>query len=282
MKKSIILIIILLSVFTGTSIIIAGVATGIIQKNKYEGNSVKIAGDNNINKYVQYTIYCGSINIDEYLKGYVAFEDNTIVTINQEKSADIKEIYCKTGDMISKGSILYKYGNSEKLSPVEGKIINMDITGENILVEILDYSKTKIIVQIPEKYQNIITSDTEVKGTYGEETSVLKINNINPYINENMFQIVFDNNFKAYENSEIDITIHFATKENIVIINKECIKYNSANEPYINILNQDGCVIKEYIEIGCSGEGFCEILNGDYLLGKTAVIDKEELILNDN
>lgn len=280
MKKTIILLIFLISIFIVAALAIIGLATGIIGNNQSE--TVIRSEEDGLDKYTEYIVQLGDLNLKENLEGLAAYNEDSIVVLNYEDSKNSGNLHFSVGDMVEKDQVLYTYGNKNEKSPVNGRITDIKRSEDYVEITIVNYENTDISVSIPAKYQNVLNSDTKITGTYNDTTYQLNIKSINPSVVEGSFTIVLDNVFGVYENTPINITLDLGVKENVVMVNQRYIRYDSQEKPYVEYYNDEGTVSKYYVILGTCNSEMYEIIDGEGLIGRTVLVDKKELMINED
>lgn len=280
MKKTVILIMVLLVLFSVSSLAIVGLATGILDK-KDENDYVYQDASKEEDKYIQYVVETGTMEISEIIDGYIGYRDNAIVYVEAEKASEY-EIYGKISDMVRKDDVLGLNGSKELKAPVDGKIVDIRIGEKVILIGVVDYAQSYIKVSIPEKYQNRITSSTVITGNFQGNTEQLSIKGIVPAVSEGGYELDLNNPFDLYENTKVAVTVNFDVKERATILAKEAVRFNAEGKAYVNVLQEDGSTRKTYITLGEQNLTSYEITDGEELIGKTVVVNKEELMLDED
>lgn len=280
MKKRFVLIVVLLSFICIFSFIIVGIATGILGMNEDEADLITINSENT-DKYIQYELSKGTLDVNSELKGYVVFEQDAIIKVEENKANTDVKTNVKIGQYVNKDDILCINGENQIKSPVNGKILSINIK-DRIMFDIVDYSKSYIKIMVDDTYQNKINSSTVIMGRFDDEEDMqLEILSISPIVEDGKFVITLKNQYYAFENSEIDITIRHETKQDVVIIPKEYINYDGEEKSYIRLL-ENNKVNKKYVSLGSDSKDYFELINADVLVGKTAVVDKEKLMIEGN
>lgn len=274
MKKSTAgFIILLLVVLTTLSLITIFIATGLFDKYIVESPNISVVGENK-DQYVEFPIQRGNIEVYANLKGTIVYSNGVInIPLGQSEASIIS---CRVGDeAVKEETILYTSGTNLYKSPVDGRILS--IKDNNI--QILDYNASGISVNIPSKFQSSINYKKTITTTFNDKSVDLLIDSISSTISQDTFEILLRNPFHALDGTAVDVHISFETKENVILVNKTCVHEDSDERIYLNIMGDDGVVIKTYVEIGIENETVVELKNADALDGKTAVLSKEESLL---
>ncbi len=278
MKKRIVILCVLLCVLCGMSFVVVGIATGLIGTKETAVYDLNIE-DNNTDKYIQYTISEGSLDISEELEGNVIYDENAIKVIEQTAAKSNVEIHFGVGQKVNKDDVICTNGTTVIKAPVSGKIIDVK-RDEKITITMVDYTQSVIKASVSEEYQDKVNSVTSIYASYnGAEEIAMEISSISPVIEEGVFDIFFVNKFEAFDNSKVKIRINYETKDNVVIVPKEFISFDNSKKAYIKIMNEYDEIKKIYVSLGSENSSTYELLDAYDLIGKTAVVDKEEIMI---
>lgn len=229
-------------------------------------------------KYIEYTVRAGKFVVAETMDGYVMFDDDAtseIVIKNKEKI----QMKVVTGEIIQKDDVLYLDGQKEVRSKVSGRVL--EANQNSGVIRILDFSKSKIVVYMPESRQEFLRNTTKIFGTYREkEKANLDLLQMVPYVEEGRFAVYLKNVFEVFHNTKIQIDVEYITKENVVAVPKEYVKADIEGKKYVLLLKEGGSVSKIYVNIGEESSTQYEILGAEILIGQSIVYDKKEAVLN--
>jgi PBP1b-binding outer membrane lipoprotein LpoB len=95
--------------------------------------------------------------------------DEILNTIFIKRITDINALAVKTGDHVLKDDILFNNGKYKYLSPVNGRIANINQQGNNLRVTIVNYDCLYISAQIPQIYIDEAVIGEHVDIEYNEE-----------------------------------------------------------------------------------------------------------------
>lgn len=282
MKKLAVLLAVLITTLVCFSGIVIALSTGLIQKNNIDISNTEQMTDDISLQYVQAQIDKGQLDIAENLKGKIMVSDNAVKEFSVTTPSKDFESYVDVGDYIKKGDSLYKNNQKVIVSPIDGRVITIQ-TGKSFYMAVFSYNDSSIIVDIPEKYQNEINKNLVIKATdeNGEQVQ-LKIKGIQASVIDGKISVELENKFQLFKDSTVDVFIKFRRLSDCVIINKGFVKYDSAKKPFVQLLTEDNQIQNTYITIKNENKDFYDLENAEELIGKTVVMKKEELFMNDN
>lgn len=264
MKKSIVIVIVLLTVIFCSSGIVVLMATGIIQKGNNTDSGIFIESSENNKSYVRTMLASGNVDITEELDGIVCASQQARAVYEIEKINTTFELHTSVGSYVEKGCPLYTDNNGKVINAPSNLIVTNIITDVGFFMETFSYDDMKIKLYILEKYQNkiqdIVFTTLDEKG----ETIELELSCIDSYVTDERVGIELNCPFDVFENSTIKIVVKYDTVENKTTIPIDYILFTKDNIPYIHIL-----------------EGEDEFETEDYYLDVYSYND-EEYIVNDD
>lgn len=276
-KKGLVWFGIVLAVF-----VIAAVYTIHISQKIFDNNNdgYEVDGEEYVNdKYIETVLDAGEFIIADYIEGVVEFEESAIVEF-EVSDKDKTEVKVHVGDKVKKNDIIYTCGDESVVASIDGEIIQID-KKDTIVIKLLDFKKSKIVVDVDQIRQTKINKNTKIQGAYNKSSGVeLELLSVNPTIEEGKFRIELKNEFDVYENTKINVYIEYEKRENVLAVSKEYIKQDSNGKNYIMLIDDEGNVSNYYVSIGERSGDYYEILDAEELEGKKAVFDMKEKEIN--
>lgn len=207
------------------------------------------------------------------------------------ESTDVKEYYIDTaqytlnkefnlGSAVSKDEILCTLienkKNTEKIQAAG--VVTENSLDENGLRKIVvkDVGSLKACFYVPQKYCNNFSIGEEVTLKYNDSEYIAKISYIS-YELENIengensskqlyMEAILTDSSGIYINADFTIDKNICMAENVKAVFKSAIHYHN-EEPYINIVLEDGSIERKYVELGNSDETMVEIITDEVYVG---------------
>lgn len=278
MKRKVFFIVLVCAIVGGIFAAIIISSTGIFELKK--DKETLITDNESKTEYVNYVVAKGTLEIAGTLDGIVIDEnDNSYIECSVSKAGEINFLH-SIGEYLKKGEVICTVGSEKITMPDDGKIIGITDSEKEVIVGIYDYSNSKIYVNIPEEYQNNINYKSEIIYVDGEKEEYLKILKIIPEIIDGCFTIELENKFEMFNGTHLDLSIVYDKFEEVVYVPNGFIMTDSQDKKYV-IVN-DGIEYKTvYVDTGIENGKYSELLNADFLVGKTIAVDRMSLVLKD-
>jgi hypothetical protein len=236
--------------------------------------------ENVTDKYIQYQIIQSDFSISDTYEGYITYDDS-FVNYEQDNARKDVEIYVNKGDCVQVNDVLCGNTTKTTVSTVEGIVTDVS-KGDTVEITIADKNKTMIVVSVPEERQSYIKKVKKIKAkiSANKETE-LNIAWIDPYIEDGYFHVYIENQNELFANTKINVTFDFKTLKDVVTIPQEYIKKDSEGNSYITIYDEEAEKTSNYdVTIGDTSNHICKLNDAEELVGKIAVVDKKEQLIN--
>ena len=194
------------------------------------------------------------------------------VTLNDIKTASINAVNAKT----AVANATLSMAKTRIIAPIEGVIINLPyytqgtrVNSGSDIVEIMEYEKMYMKVQLPEKYISIIKPDAKVNltnYTIPKDTIIGRISQLSPAINTDTrtFQgnIIIDNpNYLLRPGMFVKADIVINHKDSVIVIPKSIILSRQRGKT-IFVIDRTGLASERIIRTGLENLTDIEVTGG--------------------
>ncbi len=240
MKKTSILIIILLVILTGCSMTVVLMTTGIISKgtNDTDESLNMYISNKDLNEYTCQVLGKGTIEISEEIIGNVITNGESIKTYAVEGINNNFSLKAAVGQYVKKNDVLYTDNNGKAVAAENDMQVLSIEKNKDFYMETFVYSNTAISVSIDSKYQNSLNT-IGFSALSGEETINLKLLKVESAINDGRINVLLENPFDLLEQSEINIKVKYGEIEDAIAIGKDWVYFDEEKNPYVKVVDYD-------------------------------------------
>lgn len=240
MKKTSILIIILLVILTGCSMTVVLMTTGIISKgtNDTDESLNMYISNKDLNEYTCQVLGKGTIEISEEIIGNVITNGESIKTYVIEGINNNFSLKVAVGQYVKKNDVLYTDNNGKAVVAENDMQVLSIEKNKDFYMETFVYSNTAISVSIDSKYQNSLNT-IGFSALSGEETINLKLLKVESAINDGRINVLLENPFDLLEQSEINIKVKYGEIEDAIAIGKDWVYFDEEKNPYVKVVDYD-------------------------------------------
>ncbi len=277
MKKTGIAIVAILMLLLCCSVIVALMATGIIQKG--DNNKYLIKSNEELPRYdVGTPLASGEVDITEEIEGFVIAPENSTVSFKLEDVSENFNLLVKVGEYVEEGEMLYIDNNGNNiLAPHNLSVTKIDLNN-GFLMEVYIYKDLVISLDIKAKYQRNI-ADIEFTTNYEGEIKELNLVEIYSDVNDDRVNVILNCPFDVYQNTKMDVLVKYDTLEGLTLISEEFVFVSEDGRPYIHVVEEgeysnNGEVKDVYLDVYSYDEGKYIVRN--ILDGYFAVYSQEE------
>lgn len=199
-------------------IVVCVVGIGKAINSNDESEEAKPVSDENVSQ-LRYTVTKDYIENTIQIKGTVVNHNSDVyVGVHGEYYTGSKyEVYYKVYDDVKKDDVLFKIGTTQYKSPVNGKVAEISLDNNSILISIIDYDLLYIDAEINYKYLD--------KMSIGDKVSVRESNPISE--NEEFEENIIGYGFEVKDNL---IGIYLSNSKNFLPGTQFDIEYKYINE----------------------------------------------------
>lgn len=279
MKKTYLLIIALLAIIVLGFVVVVSLASGVLGVEE-ESVEVEVSIEDDIRvNYIAYNLSPGVLSLNEELEGSIYYEEEAIYKLNEAYNKET-EVFVKVGDFLEKDQKIIKNKNKEVKALSKGRVLEINKNEDSVEIVILDYEKTYIYIEVQSEHQNILNKSLNITGNYMDIEEILTINRIDPFLENEKVKIYLKNPFIGFLNTKIKVVLNFGEIENLIIVEKEFVKFDAKGNAYVKIV-EDNMFKDHMVTIVAENQESYGIVNDIYLNNKEVFVNKEELKLNE-
>lgn len=233
-------------------------------------------------------------NIVNYYSYSGVIESRNRQNVIARELMQISEILVSKGDKVVKDDVLLKTNyNTEIVSDIDGEIGNIyveenaQVAGGTQLIDIVDYDNLKVSIKIDEYDIGSISLEQEmdveigsieknIKGTVSDiSREAVNMNGVSYFTAE--INLEFDEDIRVGMNAEAKTVNENA--EAVNSISMEALQFNTNNEPYVMVKDEQGNPVERSIEVGINDGLYIEVKSG---LTETDTILIPQIIVDTN
>lgn len=282
MRKTGIMIAVLLAVLAGCSATVVVMATGIITKGTNDSGDdlYMYSRDKSVRDYLMVNLYKKEVEISENITGTVVVTGENTKSYYLETINNNFRLQVSVGDYVKKGEVLFTDNNGKNIVADNNLQVTNIEKGSSFYMEVFQYINSAIAVSIPEKYQNRINTIEFFALTDESEDIPLELIKIETNVSDGNISLLLNNSFDLLEASPVDIKVKYDVLEDKISIPKEFVFFNEENKAYVHIIEEDrDNIYDQFVDVIAETDE--EYIVDDDMDGYTVGYTLEERLLTD-